>query len=232
MPGWTSTYQSWGYHGNDGHKYGNNFRVEDGHLHGSGDTVGAGVDFTKREVFFTKNGIRLGTSFSGETIKGKLSPMIGCGVRGIKIRTNFWVQDLKYPFDADMALARGHLGCKCMKHSETGIDIDDPTMKVCTSLTYAENAHLTDPMPSWVYTVVFCIPNNSNENPIGWSLFKGLRAVANPTNYEENICCYTINEQTGEQLWWKKCFEGKTAGDRRWAGAETPLRPVEEVDVE
>ncbi|KAK7512499.1 concanavalin A-like lectin/glucanase domain-containing protein [Phyllosticta citriasiana] len=99
MPGWTSTYQSWGYHGNDGHKYGNNFRVEDGHLHGSGDTVGAGVDFTKREVFFTKNGIRLGTSFSGETIKGKLSPMIGCGVRGIKIRTNFWVQDFKYPFE-------------------------------------------------------------------------------------------------------------------------------------
>ncbi|KAK8432002.1 hypothetical protein IWX49DRAFT_600852 [Phyllosticta citricarpa] len=100
---------------------------------------------------------------------------------------------------AEIALARGHLGCKCMKCPDTGTDDDDSTMKVCTSPTFAEIAHLTDPMPSWVYPGVYCIPNNSNEYPIDWPFFKGLRAVANPTNYEENICCYTINEKTDEQ---------------------------------
>ncbi|KAK7552070.1 hypothetical protein IWX91DRAFT_349076 [Phyllosticta citricarpa] len=102
-------------------------------------------------------------------------------------------------FSAEIALARGHLGCKCMKCPDTGTDDDDSTMKVCTSPTFAEIAHLTDPMPSWVYPGVYCIPNNSNEYPIDWPFFKGLRAVANPTNYEENICCYTINEKTDEQ---------------------------------
>ncbi|KAK7534164.1 concanavalin A-like lectin/glucanase domain-containing protein [Phyllosticta citribraziliensis] len=99
MPGWSSPYQSWGYHGDDGHKYDNMSIIEDGHPYGQGDTVGAGVDFANREIFFTKNGKRLGTSFSGENVKGKLFPMVGFHACGVKIRTNFGTREFKHPVD-------------------------------------------------------------------------------------------------------------------------------------
>lgn len=60
MPGWFSPYMSWGYHGDDGDMYGNKAEIHGGHTYGKGDIVGAGVDFSKQEVFFTRNGESLG----------------------------------------------------------------------------------------------------------------------------------------------------------------------------
>ena len=59
MPGWSEG--SWAYHGDDGNLYleqgeGRAF----GDLYGAGDVVGCGADIDKNELFFTKNGIRIG----------------------------------------------------------------------------------------------------------------------------------------------------------------------------
>ncbi|KAK8220888.1 hypothetical protein IWZ01DRAFT_477826 [Phyllosticta capitalensis] len=110
---------------------------------------------------------------------------------------------------ASAALAKpsGYLGCKCMKYPGTGTDDADSTKKVCASSTYKDFAHMTDPMKNWVYPGEYCIPNNSNKHLIDGTAFRALCNKANPTNQEENICCYTINEQTGEQEWWEKCWE-------------------------
>lgn len=60
MPGWDSPYMSWGYHGDDGWRFGNDEYGEYGETFKRGDVVGAGVDFSKEEIFFTKNGSGLG----------------------------------------------------------------------------------------------------------------------------------------------------------------------------
>ena len=59
LPGWEP--DSWAYHGDDGKSFccqltGKHF----GPTFSSGDTIGCGVDFTKRTAFFTKNGNFLG----------------------------------------------------------------------------------------------------------------------------------------------------------------------------
>ncbi|KAK8246900.1 hypothetical protein HDK90DRAFT_24447 [Phyllosticta capitalensis] len=97
MPGWFSPYMSWGYHGDDGDMYGNKAEIRGGHTYGKGDIVGAGVDFSKQEVFFTRNGESLGTSFQGKEVKGKLFPIVGMFPCGIKIRANFGEREFKYP---------------------------------------------------------------------------------------------------------------------------------------
>ena len=59
MPGWSQG--SWGYHGDDGKMFiGNPIGITYGPTYGTGDTVGCGVDFMSRSVFFTKNGEKLG----------------------------------------------------------------------------------------------------------------------------------------------------------------------------
>jgi Ran-binding protein 9/10 len=59
MPGWISG--SWGYHGDDGKKYCQNWQGTDyGPTYGAEDVVGCGVNFTTNSAFFTKNGQYLG----------------------------------------------------------------------------------------------------------------------------------------------------------------------------
>lgn len=48
---------SYGYHGDDGKKYHASGAGEDyGPKFGTGDTVGAGIHLSRREMFFTRNG--------------------------------------------------------------------------------------------------------------------------------------------------------------------------------
>ena len=61
LPGWEP--DSWAYHGDDGKTFccqlnGKHF----GPKFSSGDTIGCGVDFTRKTAFFTKNGFLLGPS--------------------------------------------------------------------------------------------------------------------------------------------------------------------------
>ena len=89
MPGWDA--ESFGYHGDDGgiyHGQGEMLRRY-GPSYGPGDTVGCGLEYGSRRVFFVKNGVFLGYAF-GEggrrgdedvAIRGALSgEMIDCGL--------------------------------------------------------------------------------------------------------------------------------------------------------
>jgi hypothetical protein len=59
MPGWDSG--SWGYHGDDGRLFSEDGRgTPFGPTYGTGDTIGCGIDFQKKEISFTKNGVHIG----------------------------------------------------------------------------------------------------------------------------------------------------------------------------
>jgi hypothetical protein len=88
FPGWwaasdsPSTARSWGYHSDTGGMYSSvedpeNF-VEvniDELKYRVGDTVGAGVDLAKGEIWFTRNGVRLESVLKG--VEGRLFPVVG-----------------------------------------------------------------------------------------------------------------------------------------------------------
>ncbi|KAF2728033.1 hypothetical protein EJ04DRAFT_450168, partial [Polyplosphaeria fusca] len=59
MPGWEKG--SWAYHGDDGKLFlekGQGIRF--GETYGAGDIIGCGSDIDEDELFFTKNGTRIG----------------------------------------------------------------------------------------------------------------------------------------------------------------------------
>ena len=80
MPGWD--YESYGYHGDDGgvfHGKGEMIRLY-GPKFGPGDTVGCGLDYASRRIFFCKNGEFLGYAFDRvdeRMIEAGLYPTVG-----------------------------------------------------------------------------------------------------------------------------------------------------------
>jgi hypothetical protein len=80
MPGWDSN--SFGYHGDDGgifHGHGDMIR-QYGPSFGPGDSVGCGIEYTSKRIFFVKNGQFLGFAFdtlSDDVIERGLYPTIG-----------------------------------------------------------------------------------------------------------------------------------------------------------
>ncbi|KAF9371735.1 hypothetical protein CPB97_001758 [Podila verticillata] len=82
---------SWGYHSDDGFLYfGNsqqNIAFEFGYA--EGDTVGCGVNFLEKTVFFTLNGDMLGVAFKFLKDTIPLYPAIGLSQAGTEINANF-----------------------------------------------------------------------------------------------------------------------------------------------
>ncbi|KAG0020712.1 hypothetical protein BGZ81_009222 [Podila clonocystis] len=82
---------SWGYHSDDGFLYfGNsqqNIAFEFGYS--EGDTVGCGVNFLEKSVFFTLNGDMLGVAFKFLKDTIPLYPAIGLSQAGTEINANF-----------------------------------------------------------------------------------------------------------------------------------------------
>lgn len=80
MPGWDE--HSFGYHGDDGgifHGYGDMLRRY-GPSFGPGDTVGCGLEYSTRRIFFVKNGEFLGWAFQKidkEMVERGLYPTVG-----------------------------------------------------------------------------------------------------------------------------------------------------------
>ncbi|KAL2887492.1 Ran-binding protein 10 [Ceratocystis lukuohia] len=100
-PGWEAG--SYGYHGDDGSKF-------SGSLHGgpyhskfsAGDTIGCGINFYTKEVFFTKNGIYIGPAF--QNVSGDLYPGIGIQHPSDGLRANFGA--MPFTFDIDSMVER------------------------------------------------------------------------------------------------------------------------------
>ncbi|KAJ2892093.1 hypothetical protein GGI21_005688, partial [Coemansia aciculifera] len=88
LPGWDQG--SWGYHGDDGNSFSGDGR---GSKYGpgftTGDTVGCGVDFTKRRIFFTRNGFFLGYVFDRIDTSKDLFPCVGMRTLGEHVKANF-----------------------------------------------------------------------------------------------------------------------------------------------
>jgi len=80
MPGWDLT--SYGYHGDDGgifHGQGDMLKLY-GPAFGPGDTVGCGLEYSTRRIFFVKNGTFLGYAFDEcpkEVVNDGLYPTVG-----------------------------------------------------------------------------------------------------------------------------------------------------------
>uniref|UniRef100_A0A803L011 Uncharacterized protein n=1 Tax=Chenopodium quinoa TaxID=63459 RepID=A0A803L011_CHEQI len=73
QPGWEAN--SYGYHGDDGLLYRGHGKGETfGPSFTTGDTVGGGINYASQEVFFTKNGIVVGTVY--KDVKSQLFPTV------------------------------------------------------------------------------------------------------------------------------------------------------------
>jgi len=88
MPGWDQ--YSYGYHGDDGglfHAGGMMVRSY-GPVFGVGDTVGCGIDYLKREIFFTINGKTLGFAWKDIDLSDPYYPTVGIDTQN-PIELNF-----------------------------------------------------------------------------------------------------------------------------------------------
>ncbi|ORZ14156.1 hypothetical protein BCR42DRAFT_354593 [Absidia repens] len=101
LPG--SDDYSWGYHGENGYLTGgppslNNRTRKYGTCFGIGDTIGCGIDFSDKTIFYTRNGIHLGTAF--RDVNGKrMYPTIGFKTSGEKVTANFGQDASSFIFD-------------------------------------------------------------------------------------------------------------------------------------
>lgn len=86
QPGWDAS--SYGYHGDDGHKFHASGRgIPYASPFQAGDVVGAGIHHGRREVFFTLNGQHLGVAF--RDVAAPLVPTVGLHSHGERVRINF-----------------------------------------------------------------------------------------------------------------------------------------------
>jgi len=102
FPGWDQ--HSYGYHGKDGALYFKNskgFQIHKFPAFGPGDTVGCGVDYKQRAIFFTRNGRFLGRVWNlaprEEEEEESFYPIVGA-VPGYPISFNFGY-DKPFMFD-------------------------------------------------------------------------------------------------------------------------------------
>ena len=96
MPGWSA--HSYGYHGDDGRKFGANSTSSEWTVFALGDIIGCGFDMTRRAIFYTRNGVLLGDGFV-DVAETELWPVIGFSNRHddtIKVAINFGVKAFMY----------------------------------------------------------------------------------------------------------------------------------------
>ncbi|KAJ5233394.1 SPla/RYanodine receptor SPRY [Penicillium citrinum] len=100
LPGWET--ESWAYHGDDGKSFFGESQGQGrsyGPTYGVGDTVGCGVNFSTRSAFFTKNGVFLGTAFSGLP-DIQLYPSVGMKRQPpVCLKTNFGQEPFVFDID-------------------------------------------------------------------------------------------------------------------------------------
>lgn len=95
QPGWEAN--SYGYHGDDGLLYRGHGKGEPfGPTFTANDIVGGGINYASQEVFFTKNGVVVGTVY--KDVKGPLFPTVAVHSQNEEVTVNFG----KEPFIFDI----------------------------------------------------------------------------------------------------------------------------------
>ncbi|CAG8829758.1 8459_t:CDS:2, partial [Dentiscutata erythropus] len=78
-----------GYHGDDGYLYcERGTGIKFGPLYTTDETVGCGINYYDKEIFFTKNGINLGTACKNK-FDGEMIPMCGMESSNESVIANF-----------------------------------------------------------------------------------------------------------------------------------------------
>ena len=98
MPGWNRDRpDSYGYHGDDGRKFGPRATGGTWPVWKNGDVVGCGVDYETSTIFFTLNGEMLGVGFE-DIEHTSLTPVLGFVLHHVekRVRVNFGAQPFKY----------------------------------------------------------------------------------------------------------------------------------------
>ncbi|KAG5176467.1 ran-binding protein 9-like protein, partial [Tribonema minus] len=93
MPGWVE--HSYGYHGDDGQKFGANKTPGRWATWAEGDVIGCGVDTERRAIWYTRNGTLLGDAFANVT-EDLLCPVVGFHSNGERVRINFGLTPFVY----------------------------------------------------------------------------------------------------------------------------------------
>ncbi|QDZ21211.1 SPRY domain-containing protein [Chloropicon primus] len=103
QPGWEPN--SYGYHADDGNKFHNSGKGEEyGPSFVQGDTVGAGIHLENRDIFFTKNGKKLGVAFSN--VKATLFPTVGLHSQNEHVEVNFGAKPFQFDIEGMIAEER------------------------------------------------------------------------------------------------------------------------------
>ncbi|KAJ1563157.1 hypothetical protein HK405_011874 [Cladochytrium tenue] len=99
LPGWDP--KSWGYHGDDGFSFESSGKGKPfGPTFTTGDTVGCCVNFRRRTIFFTKNGLDIGVAFRNITVHDGYYPVIGMGTPNEEFLANFGGKPFKFDIDS------------------------------------------------------------------------------------------------------------------------------------
>ncbi|RMJ17991.1 hypothetical protein CDV36_002318 [Fusarium kuroshium] len=99
FPGWSTHAPSLGYHGDDGRIYDSTVKGEVGIITGKtfteGDTVGCGIDWNNRQIYYTLNGDEVGRART-PVIYRKLYPIIALEKRPCAVAVNFGEDEFKF----------------------------------------------------------------------------------------------------------------------------------------
>ncbi|KAF9585119.1 hypothetical protein BGW38_003828 [Lunasporangiospora selenospora] len=89
---------SWGYHSDDGFLYFGNGKqnIVYSFKYGEGDTIGCGINFVDRAIFFTMNGDMMGVAFRFIKDSIPLYPAVGLSQSGTEINANFGDQTFMF----------------------------------------------------------------------------------------------------------------------------------------
>lgn len=130
MPGWES--HSWGYHADDGRLFSSDGEQPFGPRFSTSDVVGCGVNFASGRIFFTKNGVFLGTASPPITPLTELYPCIGLRSSRERVLTNFGQHPFRFDIEAYVIQARSKAWKDTIQAGTTlQWQIDQQGMKIC-----------------------------------------------------------------------------------------------------
>jgi len=108
LPGWDK--HSYGYHGDDGHKFCSSGQGQAyGPTFTTGDVIGCGINLIDGSCFYTKNGHHLGIAF--KDLPPNLYPTVGLQTPGEMIDANFGQEPFLYDVEGEMIELRRRTRC-------------------------------------------------------------------------------------------------------------------------